>query len=480
MPRKPIVKKQQITVVVNGLAIKVSMTPPHGSRASWYAYWNGLVASKSTGQSDFPEAVKAVEDMLRNGGERSTVQDMLLSDDEFIEIQRRHYGKKTDPAAQKRSQKSLRECLDAVSAFSRISGLSSISQATPDDCERFQQEALKLPRNWRVQYADNDRSRKRRQELAQIKGLSSNTVVKWSVALQAAFERASRNAGKKCVRGVVPESKLLNENPWRQFTWIEGAEKPLRQFDHSELLALLDYFETNYPNITVATAFIKVMLWSWARRDEISSLSWEQERRVGTECHFQSTGKWGVTKWFRIPEKLRDELESLRTSSSFVFSCFPEQLRAFYNQRDGRAAARVRADFAPYNLGEWVYRRIKDWSATLPNGTAYLHVFRKTSLQYALSAEHLQQSVAGDASVSAAVMMQSYARVADEELRQKSNRTFQRIRRSLSVEVSGRYGWELKKSDQILERLDQARQKGDWQAVARLAQELAGQAAQAT
>ncbi len=480
MPRMPILKKKKLTVLVTGTPIAVTLTPPSGVRTSWYAYWNGLVASKSTGQSRFEDAVGVVENMLRNGGQKSTISETLLSDEEFIEIQRRHFSKKTDPAALKRSHKSLRECLDAISAFGRISGLSAVSFATPDDCERFQRAALKLPKNWRVQYADNSRSKRRREKQDVIGNLSPNTVLKWSVALQAAFERASKSAGKKCVRGVVPESKLLSENPWRSFTWIEGSQKKLRQFDYSELLSLLDYFETELQGLAFAPAFVKVMLWSWARRLEISSLRWADERKVGSECHFQSTGKWGVTKWFRIPVSLRAELETLRTNDEFVFGGFPQRLQEFHLQRgDTAAARRVRMDFVPDNVGDWMYHQIKNWSATLPNGSAYLHVFRKTTLQYALSAEHIQQSVADDASVSAAVLMSNYARVADEELRQKSNRTYQRIRNGLSSEVASRYGWDTSPSDQILERLDQARLKGDWESVARLAHELARQPQQA-
>jgi len=136
-------------------------------------------------------------------------------------------------------------------------------------------------------------------------------------------------------------------------------------------------------------------------------------------------------------------------------------------------------DFVPENLGDWMYHQIKNWSATQPNGSAYLHVFRKTTLQYALSAEHIQKSVADDASISASVLMSNYAQVADEELRHKSNRTYQRIRNGLSSEVANRYGWDTRPSDEILERLDQARLKGDWESVARLAQELARQPQQA-
>ena len=50
MPRKPKPEKQTITVLVNGTPVAVILHPPTGTRPSWYAYWNGLVASKSTGQ----------------------------------------------------------------------------------------------------------------------------------------------------------------------------------------------------------------------------------------------------------------------------------------------------------------------------------------------------------------------------------------------------------------------------------------------
>lgn len=473
MPRKAKREKQKFTVLVDGSPIEVTLRPPTRNRKSWYAYWTGLTFSKSTGQSELTEAVKVVENMLRNGGKKSNLSDLVMSDDEFVEIQHRHYAKKTDSEARKRSMKSLRECLDAISAFQAISDLQPITLATPDDCERFQREAIAMPKNWRVEYAGNNRSMKRRQEQEPAANLSSNTVLKWSVALQAAFERAGRNAGKKCVRGVVDDSKLLETNPWRNFTWIEGKDKELRQFDQTELTAILDYFESAWPDLRFAPAFVKLSLWSWARKQEVSSLRWSDERRFFDECHFESTGKWGVTKWFRIPDGLRQELEAIRTQSEFVFGGYSVQLQDFYlQQRDTRTAKRVRTDFTPDNLGEWMYRQISEWSKTLTNGSAYLHVFRKTALQYALSAGHVEQSVADDASVSPAVLMSSYARVTDQELRHKSNRTYQRIRSSLSMEVATRYGWQGKPADGIVERLDQARLRGEWDEVARLAEEL--------
>lgn len=480
MPRKPKPKKQKATVLVNGTPVTVTFTPPTGRRTSWFAYWKGLVTSKSTGHADYDEALKAVEGMLRNGGKKSTAADAVLSDEEFGEIQKRHYSKKTDAAARKRSEKSLRECLDAISAFREISGVKPLALATPDDCERFQREALSKPRNWRVGYADNSRSKKRRKERKAAEMIRPNTVLKWSRALQAAFERANRNAGRKCVRGVVPEARLLTENPWRNFTWIEGTEKPIRQFDHDEMVSLLDYFGATWPGVTFAPVFAKVLFWSWARREEISSLRWDAERTFGSECHFESTGKWGVKKWFRIPEALRFELESFRGESDFVFGCYPEQLREFHRRHGNQLAARqVRPQFVWENLGEWMYRQVSEWSKSLPKGAAYLHVFRKTALQHALSGEHIGQVVAQEAQITAGVMRTSYARASDEEFRRMSNRTFARIRSSLPLEVAVRYGYQEKPADRLRERLDQARSEGDWKTVAELAAKLEGLAEQA-
>jgi hypothetical protein len=72
MPRKPKQEKQTITVVVNSKPVAVTLHPPTGIRTSWYAYWAGLVASKSTGQRNLEDAIIAAEEMVKNGGQRAT------------------------------------------------------------------------------------------------------------------------------------------------------------------------------------------------------------------------------------------------------------------------------------------------------------------------------------------------------------------------------------------------------------------------
>src|SRR3954453_20658947 len=98
MPRKPKLEKETITVIVNGKTIAVILHPPTAARKSWYAYWPGLVSSKSTGEREFEKAVVMAESMVRNGGKKTTLTDALLTEEEFEAIQRAHFSRKQDPA----------------------------------------------------------------------------------------------------------------------------------------------------------------------------------------------------------------------------------------------------------------------------------------------------------------------------------------------------------------------------------------------
>lgn len=167
------------------------------------------------------------------------------------------------------------------------------------------------------------------------------------------------------------------------------------------------------------------------------------------------------------------EIHLLKNGSPFVFGIYPEQLRAFHIRNGNRSAAnRIRMDFKEDNLGDWMYRQVKKWSDQFAKGTVYLHTFRKTSLQFARRGEDLNQMVASDASLTAAVMTTSYTEEADEELRHKSNRTFRRILRSLPVDIATRYGYEEKPCDCLIEQLDTARSVEDWSQVVEVAKAL--------
>jgi integrase len=464
MPRKPKLEKQTITVIVNGVPVGVTLHPPSGTRKSWYAYWAGLIASKSTGQRKLEDAIVVAENMIKSGGKRADVRDAALSDEEFEAIQCAHFAKKTDPAAKLRADKTLEDCLDAISAFKAITGLAPITRATPDDCEKFQQQALNLPRNWRQQPEDAD-----------APCLSPNTVLKWSRQLQAAFERANCNATRrKCVRGVVGQRKLLTANPWNQFSWISGTKRPIRQFDSEELLSLLSYFETRWPRVTVAAAAARVFLWSGCRKLEVAGLTWGSLREIGDEIHFQIVGKWGVERWFRVPRAVYDQLVATRSSSPFVFAAYTEQIQKMHADNPNWLK-NVQAEFTPKNFGRWFYLRVKDWAASRSGPVAFVHHFRKTTLQYARRGEDINREVAGDARVSETVLMANYVRETDEEMRQKSNRTFRRIIASLPLAVARQYGHVDSNHAILRQEVQAAVAAENWGLVAKLTAELAGQ-----
>lgn len=461
MPRKQNLQKQTITVLVNGSPISVSLYPPTGPRRSWYAYWQGLVASKSTGTANLNEAVVVVEGMLRNGGKRPKADAGLLTDGEFFEIQQVHYGRKTDPTAKARAQKSLEACTDALTAFQSISGLRRIAEATPDDCAQFQREALSKPTNWRRSYPNKKETDEK---------ISPNTVLKWSRMLQAAFERANRCAGKKCVRGVVDEARLLSSNPWTQFTWIDGRKKSIRHFDEDELKSFLAFLKEKCPGVPIASTAAKVLLWSCCRRLEVASLRWDDLRLIGSEVHFEVEGKWGVERWFRIPEEVYRELLSAKTTSAYVFSAYSDQIQKAHSDNPG-CMKKIRADYLPKNFGRWMYERVKEWSANHPNGSAGIHVFRKTGLQHAHDGEEdgASDSVATDAGVSKSVLLKHYVK---PKLWRRSNRTYSRLVASMSPAVAQLYGHTESDHDRLERDLQMAKDCGDWLKVVEIAKQL--------
>ena len=463
MPRKAKRDKRKIELLVNGRLVTVTMFPPTGAKRSWYVYWTGLKARKSTGHTDFDNAVAAATDMLRNGGQKSQQADTLLSDEEFEEIQRRHYAKKTDTAAVVRAEKSLASCLDAIRAFREITGITPISLATPEDCEQFQREALKKPRNWRMQFRAKDEPRR----------LRPNTVIKWSVSLQAAFERANSNAGKKCVRGVVPKEKLLKSNPWREFTWIDGTAPTKRIFSDEELLSILDELETKWGGVPIAGLIAKVSLWIWARKAEVAGLKWDNLHVLGDEHHFDFIGKWGIRKWARIPPQLYAELLRSKTDSPFVFGGFPRELRRhFMKTRPGMEKA-VNTEYSPDALGWWFNQKLEAWAKATKRDHASHHSFRKTALQFARIGDDRNEAVALDARISRNVMVRHYVDDNDEMLRLRSNRTFYRLVAGLPPEVARRYSFQPDSDALGLEvRLYAAASVQDWKTVGDIAQQL--------
>ena len=130
-------------------------------------------------------------------------------------------------------------------------------------------------------------------------------------------------------------------------------------------------------------------------------------------------------------------------------------------------------EFKPRALANWFQERISDWAERTGSAHASPHVFRKTALQHARSGEDVNERVAQDAKLSASVMVGHYITEGDEELRQASNRTYQRIAASLPADVARRYGHVPPHSDPLNDKLRDAVEAQDWSLVRKISAELA-------
>ena len=158
-----------------------------------------------------------------------------------------------------------------------------------------------------------------------------------------------------------------------------------------------------------------------------------------------------------------DESQTKQLGSPFDFKKQAE-LHLF------RAMPDPSADPARYE--EAVLKKIPEY-VDRTKGRAFVHHFRKTGLQHARRGEDINREVAADARVGESVLMTSYVKETDEELRAKSNRTYQRIVASLSPEVAERYGYCEPGKNTLEEKLNAAVAAGDWHLVTRLSSELA-------
>jgi integrase len=459
MPRKPKVERQTFHVSVNGKSVQVTIFPPNKERgeSSWNAYWKGLKTRRSTGKKTQAEAIEAANAMVQGRSAGATACGQWPTDEEFIEVQRRHFSKRKDRSGKGAS---ITNVLEAIDAFKRVSGLTPICRANADDCERFQTEALKLLRNWRSQHPKSK---------PETRTVAVHTVHKWLTALRAAFERVNDDAGRKCVRGVIPSERLLKSNPWQKFTWIDLPKKKIEQFSDDSLFDLLEHFRRAYPGVTVAESMIKVFFWSWARREEVAGLKWDALRIVEDEVHFDIDTKWGKEWWFRIPQSLYDELEAFRTDSPFVFAKLNDQIREFHETHGRKSAARMVKDFTVYNAGKWFYEKVKAWDSQ-----AYVHMFRKTSLQYARIGEDASRSLARDAGVSERVMMASYVKEEDVQFHAASNAMFERLCLS-KPEVAKAFGHVPSATAELETRFWEAVRSRNWPLVGEIAKKLAKQ-----
>jgi integrase len=219
---------------------------------------------------------------------------------------------------------------------------------------------------------------------------------------------------------------------------------------------------------------LKLYVWSWARREQIAGLRWSDLRIVEDEFHFDTVGKWGKEWWFRIPKSVYEELLTFKTESPYVFAKLMDQIREFHATEGRKSAAKMVGDFSVYNVGRWFYEQVKKWDSE-----AYVHMFRKTSLQYARAGQDATQSLAKDARMSEGVMMTHYVKEEDLQFHAASNAMYQRLSLSMTPEVARAFGHEHSATAILEQRLRGAIGSRNWPLVVEVAKKLAKQDRQA-
>lgn len=248
----------------------------------------------------------------------------------------------------------------------------------------------------------------------------------------------------------------------------------MRHYSSEELLSILEFFRKRFPLVPIAEYAAQMYLWSYVRRNEIAGLRWDSVRQIGQEVHFDITGKWRVRKWFRIPRRLFTNLQSVRDPDNpYVFAAYSKQLQSHHvSQGRHDLAMRVRVEFVPDNFGDWFYEQITRWANSNGYPKACVHAFRNTALQFAVDGAVINDGVAKDAGVHVEVMKKHYTSETERLLREKSNRTFERISQSLDQQVLVCFGYSADTENHLIEQLKNATFNCDWTEVRKLASQL--------
>jgi hypothetical protein len=151
-----------------------------------------------------------------------------------------------------------------------------------------------------------------------------------------------------------------------------------------------------------------------------------------------------------------------------------DQIREFHATDGRKAAVKMVKEFSVYNAGRWFYEQVKKCDSE-----ACVHMFRKTSLQYARVGQDATRSLAKDARVSEAVMMTHYVKEEDLQLRAASNAMYQRLCLSMTPEVARAFGHEHSATAILEQRLRGAIGSRNWSLVGEIAKKLAKQDRQA-
>jgi len=355
-------KWKQISVNVAGRMVQAYLHPPNTVKNPkyWYYSCDEIGASRrSLKVTTLVDARVAVTSLITDS--LTSVRNAGLSWSEFRAIQVTHFGMR---ANEKKSGRTLEAGNCSLRMFLALVNPESPGDVTPDMVGRFQ-------------------------ILCREKGYSPATVHKALTHLSSGFNRCCASSGRRCIRGVVDDSKLLGSNPFMHVRWIEPRVSVKRQFGVDDIKNLMSWPKIG--KIPSSRLFIQVSLWSAGRIEEMTEI--KPEWLDG--CYLtipDSVAKWGKGRCVRFPESIAAQLAK-------GWRSFPEELRQ-HHRSVGKSNLAVQVmDFEPRRFQYRMQRIIRDWAYRNNVRGLSHHSLRRTALQWSRE-QQIRKSEAGYAEAS--------------------------------------------------------------------------------
>jgi len=355
-------KWKRLTIPTDGELLTVYLHPPGtvGNTRYWaFSCREASITKKSLKCNSLKDAkLTAIKLLTAPKSEDESKSEETLTWGDWDSIQVAYYRKK---ANEKRANRTLEECRKAMRLFVRITGAPDASSVDADMVDRFQSEGVQRKKGDGKPY-------------------SASTVWKTMAHMSSSFNRCRISAGKRCVRGVVDQSKLLMVNAFEEVNWIEPTQPRKLQFSREGLKAFLAW--AYLAGCPLLSLFAKVSLWARGRIEEMSELGWDWIDDQGYVGIPDEQAKWGKGKLVKIPLLLVEELRRYRGSGPFVWERYVEQVRDYHRNTGHLASAHKMLDFSPARLKVHFQKQIQRWAKTSENVGLSHHAFRRTGLQW--------------------------------------------------------------------------------------------------
>ncbi len=357
-----------ITVEVDGVDVPCTLRPQRSKAANWEARWrlHGRLFERSTGTNSRSEAIQIARKLVRGEelGSGKAAGGMTVA--EFERIQAEHFGLNERESA---GEKSKAVFFGIWRSFLAVCPVRTIGEVTAAMALRYAKTLQAMSKTQNHQY------RKKA-----TRKMSVSTVRKHARTLAAAWNRIRK--GHRNEMGGIPDSKLVEENPWEKIR--NRLPKPKRrkdpvQFDleNNELIEFLDQFSKR----PIAELFVVTSLWCAGRIEEMSCMEWGWVRGEYVEIPSE-IAKGGKRRVVRVPPRLKQQLEEFREpGTQWVFAGFAKEV-----ERNLSSSHEV-LPFTPKRMVERLEKYIKQAAESIGRSELTHHALRRTAMELNMEGE---------------------------------------------------------------------------------------------